>query len=138
MCSCKNYYRPPFTLYNIIRANQSPTTPNNDFYGVVSSKFRRDNSTFPVGNSIGIQLAVGLVSKEVCHNDRRVINNLLLLHPPCTGFGHACINSLCRSELTFDHFNSLLIVDELPKSICGNNEEFVCLGVEFVLTEFWL
>ena len=57
-------------------------------------------------------------------------------HPPHAAFFHQDVNTLSRTLLSLGHIDSLLVVDELPKSVSGNHQKLVCGRVELVFGEF--
>ena len=76
-----------------------------------------------------------LVVEEVGDNNGCVVNNLLFSHPSHTRFLHKNIHSVRGGELILGKVHCLLVVDKLPKTVRGNDQKSVSVGVELAFGE---
>jgi len=77
-----------------------------------------------------------LVVEQMCDDDCCVIDDLLFPHPPHTGLLYEHIDRLAWSHCCFGDFNRLLVVNKLPKTVRGHNDELVRVGIKNALREF--
>lgn len=80
---------------------------------------------------------LGFIIEQVCNNNGCVINHLFFPHPPHTGFFYHDIYCLGGPLLCLGHLYGFVIFNKFPKSIRGNDQEFISNRVKFTLGEFW-
>mmetsp|Transcript_2099 Transcript_2099/g.2675 ORF Transcript_2099/g.2675 Transcript_2099/m.2675 type:complete len:270 (-) Transcript_2099:525-1334(-) len=72
------------------------------------------------------------------YNHSCIVNDLLFTHPPCVCLSYKSVHCFTWTLRTNGHVNRFLIRHEFPKTISGDNEEFVILWVQFAFCELRL